>query len=215
MTLTAKKLEDDDDGDCPVVQGILLEECLPAPSAPPAPDSPSAPSAPEPADNSTSTAAPEFAATSTQKSDIHGAAYFKNPTADMLQQAKHMQSFAGGVLFLMVPTNFGGKFTVPKSIKAGHVLSGDKMDLSRADFVHPVTKINVCEILGGLEVIVPRGVRVQMKGIGILGGFEYKSRGQTVGAEQDAPLVVLSGFSLLGGVEVKVNTSVPPVRVVH
>ncbi|KAL7530053.1 hypothetical protein ACHAWF_003226 [Thalassiosira exigua] len=207
MTLTESKLKDDD-GDCPVVQGILVEDYQPAASAPPAP---------EPADTSgTSTAAPEFSSASTLDSDIHRATYFKNPTVHMLQQAKQTRSSAGGVLFLTIPANYRGKFTVPESIKTGHILSGDKIDLSCADFVHPVTKINACEILGGLEVIVPVGVRVQMKGIGILGGFDYRSRqGQTVGAEQDAPLVVLSGFAILGGVDVKVNKSVPPVRVVQ
>lgn len=209
MTLTESKLKDDD-GDCPVAQGILVEDnMLPVPAA-------SAPPAPEPADTSTSTAAPgEFSSASTLQSDLQRATYFKNPTAEMLQQAQQTRSSAGGVLFLTIPANCRGKFTVPKSIKTGHILSGDKIDLSCADFVHPVTNINACEILGGLEVIVPMGVRVQMKGIGILGGFDYRSQGQTVGAEQDAPLVVLSGCAILGGVEVKVNKSVPQVRVVQ
>merc|ERR1719232_2096049 len=193
MTLTESKLKDDN-GDCPVVRGILVEDSPPAASAPPAP---------EPA------AAREFSSTSTQRSGLHGATYFKSPTADMLQQARHTRGSGGGVLFITIPIDFRGKFTVPKSIKLGHILSGDKIDLSRADFVHPVTNINAGEILGGLEV------SVQMKGIGILGDFRYRHRGQTVGAEQDAPLIVLTGFSLLGGVEVKVNESVPPVRVVQ
>mmetsp|Transcript_10021 Transcript_10021/g.23425 ORF Transcript_10021/g.23425 Transcript_10021/m.23425 type:complete len:203 (-) Transcript_10021:320-928(-) len=202
MTLTEEKFRGDD---CPVVVEAISDTAsatattaFPIPSAPPAP------------------AGVADDATNTQNSDdIRSARYFKNPTSDMLESALQTQKTSGGVLFVTLPTNYRGKFTVPKSIKAGHLLSDDKIDLSYADFVHPVTKITAGAILGGLKVVVPKGVRVEMQGIGILGSFEYRHKGQTVGVDHDSPLVVLKGFSILGGVDVKVNESVPPVRVMH
>ena len=207
MTLTEEKLRGDG-GDCPVVVPVVEAisanpnaTFLPVPSAPPAP--------------AASTGVADDAANTQHSGDVQSARYYKSPTPDMLERALHTQKTSGGILFVHVLSNYRGKFAVPRSIKSGHILSGDKIDLSYADFVHPVTKINVGVLLGGVKVVIPRGVRVEMKGIGILGGFEYRRKGQTVGVDYDAPLVVLEGFSMLGGVDVKVNESVPPVRVIQ
>ena len=148
-------------------------------------------------------------------SGLQGAMYFKNPSTAMLQQAEYTQKTSAGLLFISTKPNYSGKFTVPKRISASHLLSGEYIDLSYADFVYPVTKIIASTILGEVKVTVPPGVRVHAKGVGILGDFKYKNRGQTVGLEDDAPLIVLSGFALLAEVKVKVNWDVPPVHVVH
>ena len=138
------------------------------------------------------------------------ALYFKNPTVDMLR--KNENQLLGGILFIAT-SNQNGKFTVPKYIYGGAILSGIHLDLSAADFVHPETKINAGTILGGLKLIVPRGVRVETRGVGILGGFKGLNT-QNVHAGQDAPLVTVYGLAILGGLKVTVNENVPPVRIV-
>ena len=140
------------------------------------------------------------------------AMYFKNPSIEMIQQASSA-SAVGGVLFIEMSAS-RGKYTVPKSITAGQVLNGQKIDLSLADFIYPTVTISVGSVLSGLKVIVPRGVRVEVKGLGILGGFKGLSDGQNIHAGQDAPTVLIQGISILGGVKVRVNTDVPPVRVI-
>ena len=130
----------------------------------------------------------------------------------MLQQAADMDAM-GGILFLMLNPKKGGKFTVPRTIHAGQILTGSKLDLSRADFVHPSTTIYAGTILGAFHLTVPRGVRVEARGLGILGAIQGLSS-QTVHAGQDAPVVILSGVAILGGIVVHVNEKVPPVRVV-
>jgi hypothetical protein len=143
--------------------------------------------------------------------ETEGALFWKNPSPALLERATSITE--GGVLFIQTPNYTKGKFVLAKSLNVGHILSGTKIDLSRADFVHPVSTIYAGTILGGIEVIVPRGVRVETSGIGILGGFKGM-RSQTVNAGQDAPLVVIKGLAILGGVNVVVNDDVPPVRIV-
>ena len=141
------------------------------------------------------------------------AVYWKNPSQAMLESAntKHM----GGVLIIQTP-DLKGKFTVAKQIHVGQILQGCKIDLSVADFVYPVTTIMAGAILGSLSVTVPRGVRVECQGVGILGTFGSLKGGQTVhvGQIEDSPLLVIKGAAILASVSVKLNEYVPPIRVV-
>lgn len=148
-----------------------------------------------------------------------GAVYFKNPTKEMIEQSRQSQRTSVGIMVIQTAKVFQGqKFTLAKTITASHVMSGDTIDLSTADFVHPKTTIVVTAILAGVKVIVPPGVRVEAQGVGILGEFgEIASRKnvkQSVG-QRDGPLVVLKGLALLGAASVKVNNQVPPIRVVY
>ena len=136
--------------------------------------------------------------------------YFLNPTQEMLKRTQ--VDAMGGILFIGT-WGSGGKFTLAKEIAVGRILGGDKIDLSRADFVHPITTISTGNILGGLKVIVPRGVRVETRGLGILGGFKGLDS-QTVHAGQDAPLVIIQGLAILGGVKATINHDAPPLKIV-
>lgn len=156
-------------------------------------------------------AAATASATTNEEGTMYAANYFLNPTGDMLAQAT--TEGRGGILFIeSCGSRSSGKYTVPKEIASGRILSGDKIDLSYADFVHPVTTISTGTILGGLKVVVPRGVRVETRGLGILGGF--KGLNNTVHAGQEAPLVVVQGLAILGGVKVSLNRDAPPLRVI-
>jgi hypothetical protein len=61
----------------------------------------------------------------------------------------------------------------------------------------------VLAIMGGVEVTVPPGVRVESDGFAIMGGFEDQVE-TAASTDPNAPLVRLTGFALMGGVEVKV-----------
>jgi len=161
--------------------------------------------------SASSTGYPAAAASYAETESTEGALYWKNPSPALLARATSQTE--AGILFIQTPNYAKGKFALAKSLSVGHILSGTKIDLSRADFVHPITTIHAGTILGGVKVIVPRGVRVETNGIGILGGFKGM-QSQTVNAGQDAPLIVINGLAILGGVKVIVNTTVPPVRIV-
>jgi hypothetical protein len=94
-----------------------------------------------------------------------------------------------------------GPWAVPKTINAIAIMGGIELDLRFAHFTAPVTEIQILAIMGGVEVIVPPGVRVESDGFAIMGGF-----GTEVGDPglPNAPVVRLTGLALMGGVEVRI-----------
>ena len=82
--------------------------------------------------------------------------------------------------------------------------AGAEIDLRDAELTSPVVEISAIAIMGGIEIIVPPGVRVEADGLALMGGFEDKvvEPGSTMSAT--APLVRITGLALMGGVEAKV-----------
>jgi hypothetical protein len=80
--------------------------------------------------------------------------------------------------------------------------------LRAAQLSAPVTTITVVAIMGGVEVIVPPGVRVEMHGVPIMGGWSNHVREE--GLPPDAPQVHIRGVALMGGVEVRTKEQERP-----
>jgi hypothetical protein len=55
--------------------------------------------------------------------------------------------------------------------------------------------------MGGVNVIVPPGVEVNVRGIGIMGGFDHTQSG--VPGDPGAPRVIVTGLAFWGGVGVE------------
>lgn len=146
-------------------------------------------------------------------SKVNGALYFKNPSSVIMGRSKKFDVNLG-VLFIGT-ANPKGKFTVPKCLAVVSILSGSRIDLSVADFVHPVSKIRVLpSVISGLLITVPRGVRVETRGIGVIGVVRGLNT-QNVHVGEEAPLLVVQGLTMLGWIEVNVNKNVPPVTIVE
>lgn len=93
-----------------------------------------------------------------------------------------------------------GGWLVPRYLKVLAVAGGGDLDLREARFAPGVTTIDVVCIAGGVDLILPEGVRVEVIGAAFLGGFDHKS-GMAV-EDPDAPIVRVSGLAVLGGVDV-------------
>ncbi|MEU7056300.1 DUF1707 domain-containing protein [Streptomyces sp. NPDC046197] len=94
-----------------------------------------------------------------------------------------------------------GRWTAPKRFNCFAFWGGGEIDLREANFADREVEINCVAIMGGMQVIVPPGVEVVVRGIGIMGGFDHREEG--VAAEPGAPRVVLTGFAFWGGVGVE------------
>ncbi|MBC2863533.1 DUF1707 SHOCT-like domain-containing protein [Streptomyces mexicanus] len=94
-----------------------------------------------------------------------------------------------------------GTWTVPKRFTCFAFWGGGEIDLREANFADGEVEINCVAIMGGVEVIVPPGVEVVVRGIGIMGGFDHREEG--VPGEPGAPRVVVTGFAFWGGVGVE------------
>ena len=94
-----------------------------------------------------------------------------------------------------------GRWTAPRRFNCFAFWGGGEIDLREADFEAREVVINCVAIMGGMNVIVPPGVEVVVRGIGIMGGFDHSQEG--VPGDPGAPRVVLTGFAFWGGVGVE------------
>ncbi|GKQ37731.1 DUF1707 domain-containing protein [Streptomyces sp. A012304] len=94
-----------------------------------------------------------------------------------------------------------GRWTVPRRFTCFAFWGGGELDLREANFADDVVVINCVAIMGGVNVVVPPGVQVDVRGIGVMGGFDDGETG--VPGDPGAPRVVVTGFAFWGGVGVE------------
>lgn len=92
-----------------------------------------------------------------------------------------------------------GAWTVPPEFSAVCVFGGGEMDLTEAVLTAQETVINAVCIFGGLEITVPDGMVVRSEVVGIFGGSETPGDVTPPGA----PVLVVKGAAVFGGVQVK------------
>ncbi|ROP52925.1 DUF1707 domain-containing protein [Streptomyces sp. PanSC9] len=94
-----------------------------------------------------------------------------------------------------------GRWTMPRRFNAFVLMGGGEIDLREADFADREVEINVVAVMGGVQVVVPPGVEVVVRGVGVMGAFEHpRDDGPP---EPGAPRVVIGGFAFWGGVGVE------------
>lgn len=97
-----------------------------------------------------------------------------------------------------------GSWIVPRHLKVVAVMGGVELDLRQAVLGAGVTEIEVIAVMGGVDITVPPGVRVETMGVAVMGGFEA-SAGDATAIDPDQPVVRLSGFALMGGVDARMK----------
>lgn len=94
-----------------------------------------------------------------------------------------------------------GRWTVPRRFTSFACLGGGEIDLREANFADREVVINCVAVMGGVNVVVPPGVEVVVRGIGIMGGFDHREEGRP--GDPGAPRVIVTGFAFWGGVGVE------------
>jgi len=96
-----------------------------------------------------------------------------------------------------------GSWVVPPVMSAVAIMGGGELDLRDARFAERVVTIHVTAIMGGIEITVPDDARVEVNGIGIMGGFDHQAAGE---GRADGPTIIINGLAFWGGVEVTRKT---------
>lgn len=97
-----------------------------------------------------------------------------------------------------------GRWLVDPELTVVTVMGGVELDLRQAVLSRREVTINVTNILGGVSVTVPPGVRVIDSVASVLGGCTVPPD-DAVAA--DAPVIRLTGMVLLGGIDVRRRTA--------
>lgn len=93
-----------------------------------------------------------------------------------------------------------GRWNVPKKLTTFALWGGGVIDLRYADFTSTEVEIRAYSIMGGQTILLPPEVNVDIRGHGVMGGFDHQVAGA---GTPGAPKVTIRGFSLWGGVGVK------------
>jgi hypothetical protein len=109
---------------------------------------------------------------------------------------------APSMLLLAIMSAFErrGRWNVPKKLTTFALRGGGVIDLRYADFTSTDVEINATSIMGGQTILLPPEVNVEIKGHGVMGGFDHDVDGE---GTPGAPTVRIRGFSLWGGVGVR------------
>jgi len=96
----------------------------------------------------------------------------------------------------------GGIWTPPKQLSVIAVMGGAELDFREARFGAGVTEVTVFALMGGVQIIVPPGVHVEMNGMALMGGFSHRGSVDAA-ADPNAPVLRIGGLAIMGGVELE------------
>ena len=100
-----------------------------------------------------------------------------------------------------------GSWEPPETLYALSLMGGIDLDFREAALLEGVTEVSILAIMGGVKIVVPDDVDVEVNGIGIMGAFEHVSHHVPGEAR---PLIRVKGVAVMGGVEVKVKPASTP-----
>jgi len=109
---------------------------------------------------------------------------------------------APSMLLLAIMSAFErrGRWNVPRKLTTFALWGGGVIDLRYADFTSNDVEIHATSIMGGQTILLPPEVNVEIKGHGVMGGFDHSVTGE---GTPGAPTVRIRGFSLWGGVGIR------------
>ena len=87
-----------------------------------------------------------------------------------------------------------------KKLWAVSLLGGTSIDFQQAQLEEEVTKVVCISLLGGIEIVVPQGLPVTLSGFSFLGGREMKLSKSEMASGKSLNVVA---FAILGGMSIK------------
>jgi len=94
-----------------------------------------------------------------------------------------------------------GPWRPGKSFRSIAIFGGAEIDFHQAQLEESGTKVTVFSLFGGHKISVPPEMPVSISGFSLLGGREIK-RPHGKEAPPNAPVLHLKAISILGGVEI-------------
>ncbi|MFB9727804.1 DUF1707 SHOCT-like domain-containing protein [Haloechinothrix salitolerans] len=102
-----------------------------------------------------------------------------------------------------------GNWCVPAQHNSFAFWGGVDIDLRQATFAEQHVTITAVAIMGGIDIVVPDDIRVEVTGVGFMGGFDSTGDAQP-NPDPNGPVVTVNGLAFWGGVSVKRKPRTPP-----
>jgi hypothetical protein len=113
---------------------------------------------------------------------------------------------SSGAVAIFGGSDRSGVWTIGDRFMALAVMGGVTLDFREAVFTAAETTVFANCLMGGIEITVPDDIIVRVAGVPFMGGFDGP-KGGTIRRDlgPDAPVLVIKGVAIMGGVEVKVK----------
>ena len=95
-----------------------------------------------------------------------------------------------------------GAWIVPRHMSIYCMWGGGSLDFREADFGPGVTELHVIAVMGGLEIIVPPNLAIDVDASAIMGGVDHRHRAGTQ-PDPGRPVLRITGLVIMGGVSVE------------
>ena len=113
---------------------------------------------------------------------------------------------SSGAVAIFGGSDRSGVWTVGEKFTALAVMGGVSLDFREAVFTAGETTVYANCLMGGIDITVPDDVIVRVSGIPFMGGFDGPKGGTTrADLGPDAPVLVVKGVAIMGGVDIKVK----------
>lgn len=109
-------------------------------------------------------------------------------------------SKAATVFALLGGAERRGVWRPARSTKVVAVMGGVDLDYRKAIFPPGRTVVNALCIMGGLDIVVPPGVAVEVSAVPILGGVDNRT---DTPEDPSAPVLEVRAVAIMGGVDIK------------
>ena len=94
-----------------------------------------------------------------------------------------------------------GRWRISGKTNAVAVMGGCDMDLRKAEIEGPEVEITAFAFWGGINIVVPEGFDVELRGFSLMGGRELSLR--DVPIVPGSPRIVVKGIAVMAGINVK------------
>ena len=106
------------------------------------------------------------------------------------------------VVAIMGSVTRAGRWRVSPRLVVLNLMGGSDLDFNDAELADDSVDVTVLSLMGGGNVRVPEGLRVEVSDIAIMGGNDVK-RGRPEDEHHDGPLLRLRLISIMGGTNVR------------
>jgi class 3 adenylate cyclase len=98
-----------------------------------------------------------------------------------------------------------GRWRISGKTNAVAVMGGCDLDLRQAEIEGPEVTISAVCFWGGVRITVPEGFDVELRGVSFMGGRRLRLK--DVPRIPGSPVIVVKGYSIMGGIEVRSRSS--------
>jgi hypothetical protein len=115
--------------------------------------------------------------------------------AHEVRPAAHVWAIMGGA-------QRHGTWSVPRTLHITTIMGGCELDFREARFPEGPVDVHIRTFMGGVQILVPPNLAVEMNGSAIMGGFGHVARSRAT-PDPGAPLLRIHGLAVMGGVDVR------------